>query len=128
MLTTSIDRLSLRPFRIWHLANTRTSLSALLSFPALSLAPNPFLSSQVAVEEGVLFGAGKILQYQKTVAKDDSRTYFLPNAEAMGLVSHVVALVKKESLQLGAIGTEYVGMQEYMEALAWPKDSDTGLR
>ena len=85
-------------------------------------------SSQVAVEEGVLFGAGKILQYQKTVAKDDSRTYFLPNAEAMELVSHVVALVEKESLQLGAVGTEYVGMQEYMEALAWPKDSDTGLR
>eukprot|EP00752_Nemacystus_decipiens_P010993 g9770.t1 len=83
---------------------------------------------KVAVEEGVLFGAGKILQYQKTVAKDNSRTYFLPNAEAMGLVSHVVALVEKESLQLGAVGTEYVGMQEYMEALAWPKDSDTGLR
>lgn len=93
-------------------------------FFALSL----FTRQQVAVEEGVLFGAGKILQYQKTVAKDDSRTYFLPNAEAMGLVSHVVALVEEESLQLGAIGTEYVGMQEYMEALAWPKDSDTGLR
>lgn len=90
--------------------------------------PFPFLSSQVAVEEGVLFGAGKILQYQKTVAKDDSRTYFLPNVEAMVLVSHVIALVNEESLQLGAVGTEYVGMQEYMEALAWPKDSDTGLR
>eukprot|EP00903_Cladosiphon_okamuranus_P005443 g5428.t1 len=83
---------------------------------------------KVAVEEGVLFGAGKILQYQKIISKDDTRTYFLPNAEAMGLVSHVAALVEKESLQLGAVGTEYVGMQEYMEALAWPKDSDTGLR
>ncbi len=84
--------------------------------------------AQVAVEEGVLFGAGKILQYQKTVASDDSRTYFLPNAEAMGLVEQVAALVEDESLRLGAVGTEYVGMQEYMEALAWPKDSDTGLR
>lgn len=84
--------------------------------------------SQVAVEEGVLFGAGKILQYQKMIAKDDARTYFLPNVEAMGLVSQVASMVSSKSVKLGAIGTEYVGMQEYMEALAWPKDSDTGLR
>lgn len=83
---------------------------------------------QVAVEEGVLFGAGKILQYQKMISKDDARTYFLPNAEAMDLVSQVASMVNSQSVKLGAIGTEYVGMQEYMEALAWPKDSDTGLR
>ena len=82
----------------------------------------------MAVEEGVLFGAGKILQYQKTVAKDDARTYFLPNVEAMRLVSQVASMVSSKSVELGAIGTEYVGMKEYMEALAWPKDSDTGLR
>lgn len=83
---------------------------------------------QVAIEEGVLFGAGKILQYQKTIAKDDARTYFLPNAEAMGLLSDVVSMVNSKAVELGAVGTAYVGMQEYMEALAWPKDSDTGLR
>ncbi|CAM9097803.1 unnamed protein product [Laminaria digitata] len=83
---------------------------------------------KVAVEEGVLFGAGKILQYQKMIAKDDARTYFLPNVEAMGLVSQVASMVSSKSVKFGAIGTEYVGMQEYMEALAWPKDSDTGLR
>eukprot|EP00904_Undaria_pinnatifida_P009638 jgi/Undpi1/5804/HiC_scaffold_2.g01078.m1 len=83
---------------------------------------------KVAVEEGVLFGAGKILQYQKTVAQNDARTYFLPNVEAMRLVSQVAAMVSSNSVKLGAIGTEYVGMKEYMEALAWPKDSDTGLR
>lgn len=83
---------------------------------------------QVAIEEGVLFGAGKILQYQKMVAKDDARTYFLPNVEAMGLVSQVASMVSSKGVKLGAIGTEYIGMQEYLEALAWPKDSDTGLR
>lgn len=88
----------------------------------------PHLFIQVAVEEGVLFGAGKILQYQKTVAQNDARTYFLPNVEAMRLVSQVAAMVSSNSVKLGAIGTEYVGMKEYMEALAWPKDSDTGLR
>lgn len=87
-----------------------------------------FLFCQVAVEEGVLFGAGKILQYQKMVAKDDARTYFLPNVEAMELVSQVASMVRSKSVKLGAVGAEYVGMQEYMEALAWPKDSDTGLR
>lgn len=68
------------------------------------------------------------MQYQRTIAKDDSRTYFLPNSEAMELVSHVTALVNSKSVQFGAVGTDYVGMQEYMEALAWPKDTDTGLR
>lgn len=75
-----------------------------------------------------MFGAGKILQYQKTVARDDSRTYFLPNAEAVGLVSQVAALVNSRHVKLDEVGTDYVGMQEYLEALAWPKDADTGLR
>ncbi|CBN75438.1 conserved unknown protein [Ectocarpus siliculosus] len=83
---------------------------------------------KVAVEDGLLFGSGKILQYQKTVAKDDSRTYFLPNPEAVGLVSQVSALVAAGKVRLGEVGTDYVGMQEYLEALAWPKDTDTGLR
>lgn len=82
----------------------------------------------MAVDEGVLFGAGKILQYQKTVSRDDSRTYFLPNTEAVGLVSEVSKLVSSRHVKLDGVGTEYVGMQEYLEALAWPKDTDTGLR
>lgn len=83
---------------------------------------------KVAVEEGVLFGAGKIIQYQKMIAKDDARTYFLPNAEAMSVVSKVAAMVSSQTVELGGVGTEYVGMQEYMEALSWPKDTDSGLR
>lgn len=86
------------------------------------------LYRQVAVEEGVLFGAGKILQYQKAIGRGDSRTYFLPNADAMELVLSVVGLISSKSVELGVVGTEYVGMNEYMEALAWPKDYDTGLR
>lgn len=82
----------------------------------------------MAVEEGVLFGAGKILQYQSTVAKDNARTYFFPNAEAMKLVSQLASMAGSKSIDLGLVGTEYVGMKEYMEALAWPKDSETGLR
>lgn len=82
----------------------------------------------MAVEEGVLFGAGKILQYQKMMAKDDPRTYFLPNVEAMSLVSRVAGMVSSKAVELAGVGTEYIGMQEYMEALAWPKDTDTGLR
>lgn len=92
------------------------------------MAPIVCLRLQVAVEDGVLFGAGKILQYQKTIAKDDARTYFLPNVEAMAMVSQIAGMIASKSVQLGVVGTEYVGMQEYMEALAWPKDSETGLR
>lgn len=83
---------------------------------------------QVAVEEGVLFGAPKILQYQKTITKDDARTYFLPNDEAMGVVSQVASMASSKTVDLASVDAEYIGMQEYMEALAWPKDSDTGLR
>lgn len=86
------------------------------------------LYQQVAVEDGVLFGAGKILQYQKAIGRGDSRTYFLPNVDAIELVLNVVGLINSNSMELGVMGTEYVGLNEYMEALAWPKDYDTGLR
>lgn len=82
----------------------------------------------MAIEEGVLFGAGKIMQYQSTMAKDDARTYFMPNAEAMGVVSRVAEMVGSSSVKLNGVGTQYIGMQEYAEAIAWPKDTDTGLR
>lgn len=89
---------------------------------------SPRVTPQVAIEDGVLFGAGKILQYQQMIARDDPRVYFLPNAEAMDLVSQVASLVRSKEMEFTHIGTEYVGVQEYMEALAWPKDTDTGLR
>lgn len=76
----------------------------------------------------MLFGAGKILQYQQVLAKDDARIYFLPNAEGMEMVSQVASMVSSKDVDFGVVGTDYVGMQEYMEALAWPKDTDTGLR
>ena len=68
------------------------------------------------------------MHYQKAIGRGDARTYFLPNAEAMELVQSVATLIISKSVELAAVGTEYVGVSEYLEALAWPKDSDTGLR
>ncbi|CAM9622144.1 unnamed protein product [Discosporangium mesarthrocarpum] len=87
---------------------------------------------KVAVDEGILFGAGKIMQYGKALARDNARVYFLPSTDAVNLVasmSHSAAVAPESGgIDMGAVGGDYVGMPEYIEALAWPKDMETGLR
>ncbi|CAM9616265.1 unnamed protein product [Chrysoparadoxa australica] len=87
----------------------------------VSLQP-PIL--QLAIDEGLFFGGGKILQFQKNLSSGKAAAYWMPGAAAMASLRER----SKASRDRNTFGKDLIGMQEYLEALAWPKDADTGLR
>jgi hypothetical protein len=90
---------------------------------------------------GVIFGGSKLLSYRSLLQSNNKPSaelsYWLPNSASMAIVSTIAQMidsapndtVKKWKACIGTSGSiGMVSMQEYLEALAWPKDSDTGLR
>jgi hypothetical protein len=93
------------------------------------------------LEIGVIFGGSKLLSCRSLLQSSNKLSadcsYWLPNSASMANVSTIAQMidstsndtVKKWKASIGTSGSSgMVSMQEYLEALAWPKDSDTGLR
>ncbi|KAG5176360.1 hypothetical protein JKP88DRAFT_351077 [Tribonema minus] len=90
---------------------------------------------KLAVDDGVIFGGGKIMAYRSALQGGNNHAFWLPDdgGASMGMVNAVAELsASSPHLQKWGAGaggsTDMVSMQEYLEALAWPKDRDTGLR
>jgi hypothetical protein len=87
---------------------------------------------------GVIFGGSKLLSYRSLLQSSSNPSadcsYWLPNTASMSIVSSIAQMIdNSDDLQkwkscLSTSTNGMVSMQEYLCALAWPKDSDTGLR
>lgn len=88
---------------------------------------------KTAIDEGILFGSGKILGYRNALKSTAAGgLYWMPSSTAMNMVRAVVDLAISGKINLknvlGENGSGAVTVQDYLEAISWPKDTDTGLR
>ncbi|CAM9375835.1 unnamed protein product [Phaeothamnion confervicola] len=103
---------------------TRRMIKQVLGSEYVSIMPQVL---KLAVDEGLLYGAGKLMGYSKALGNSDARTYWMPGAAAVSAVAAAARLAAAGALAPASLAGG-VGMPEYLEALAWPKDADTGLR
>jgi hypothetical protein len=83
---------------------------------------------KVAVDEGVIFGGSKLLAYKKALDGNGQARGWIPHMAAMGHIARTTRLIQQGEIVPRGLQSGFIGMQEYLETLSWPKDSDTGLR